>query len=654
MRNRIGKVLAGIMLILAILGIAGCTGGGTETGNPAIVSMDTFSSGPELEAYLKDQYASNFLSKKFNPALIGGADADPPSANEDDAGERFSETNIQEQGVDESDKVKTDGAYLYVSGERRVTVVDVSLPDAMKVVSAIDVQGSVDSLYLYNHILVVLYAPDSDSDPVSSYWKPVNGVLFADVTDPSAPERIEEVRFDGMLLSSRLTGGRLHLVQQFFPELPSLQVCHEFSEEDCSGVVAANSEKLGSLTLDDLLPSYQIVDEAGGTIKAGQVVPPENFCRPDEPEGGGNITIMTFDMDDLSQPFQSVGMITEAHEVYASTRSLYLTAGRYEKYAQLDGLNGGGWTQETVIHKFDLTGEDVRHVATGRVPGWILNQFSLGEHEDVLRIATDSGNNIWDGLAFELTAVDMERQGNHVFCLRDQGGALEVVGSVENIAPGEKIYAARFVGTRGYLVTFVQVDPLFTLDLSDPTDPRIVGELKVPGYSDYIHPFGENHILTIGKDTQLEDGIPWYQGVQLSVFDIRDFAAPELLHKELIGARGTGSEALHEHKAFTFWKENDLLAIPIDLYQHNIEPDHPWNLGKHTFSGLYVYRATPADGFEFMGRIAADSSWNGYYSARWTRGLFINAHVYAVTSDAVHVAEVGAIASTVHTLSLGD
>ncbi len=227
------------------------------------------------------------------------------------------------------------------------------------------------------------------------------------------------------------------------------------------------------------------------------------------------------------------------------------------------------------------------------------------------------------------------------------------MGKLENLAPGENIYSARFTGNKGFLVTFVKVDPLFTLDLSDPANPKLIGELKIPGYSDYIHPLGDNHLLTIGKDAILYESRAWYQGLQLSIFDVSGFKNPVLVHKEQIGVRGTESEALHNHKAFTYWEEKNLLAIPVRLYEHQNEQKTPQMFGTQTFSGLYIYKVHSDDGFTFMGRIASSETASQYsmYSS-WTRGLFVNSRIYAVTPDSVHSVNVENIDNSVEALSI--
>ncbi|MEE8397866.1 MAG: beta-propeller domain-containing protein [Desulfobacterales bacterium] len=695
------KSLKGVVSVLVILFISGC--GGTEVGNPGgnppvnvttttasattttAAATTTTTTSPtttttsaatttttlpptaesQLETYLKDQYATSVLeadaysfsdittvvNTTVAPATTTAAATTTTLAPSGVGSDDYSQTNTQESGVAESDRTKTDGTYMYVADDRKITIIEAVPANAMSLVSTIDVNGSVGELYLFDGILVVLYIPDGSggnswsgtnlsgqADVGLPYWLPVDtqtGIMLVDVSEPSTPGIIQEVRADGSLLSSRLTGGKLHVVQQYLPDLPPLELYYDGTQADRDEVIDANTESLDPLSLDDLIPFYETVDENGNTIDSGRLVAVEDFYQPDDPEGGSIIALMTFDMNNADQPFQSVGLIADAHLVYASTESLYTGATVWDGSAGF--VADYDQRQQTVIHKFDLTGEAVRIKGTGRVQGQALNQFSFSEYEGVLRVATTTGRR-WGSSTLS----------NHVYCLEETGGALETIGRLEGLAPGEKLYAARFLGPRGFLVTYVKIDPLFTLDLSDPTDPRVAGELKVPGYSDYIHPLGENHLLTIGKDTVVQGGTAWYQGVQLSIFDISDFADPTLLHVEKIGARGT--ESISTHKAFTFWAQYGLLAIPIDLHEYVDTPTNPWESGSHTFNGLYVYRITTGDGFEYLGRIDTSESTIRYPD--WTRGVFIDDSVYAVKRDAVRSADIDDIENTVSVLDL--
>ena len=644
---RIYNALYIIMILFGILFISGCSGGGTEVGNPA-APVNPVDDWKELADYIKGQYSETVLTSDVYTArdaitaAAGTQDVSFSAAGTAD----YSRTNVQEAGVDESDKVKTDGAYLYVADDQAVHIVKAVPANYMEVVNTIDVNGTVDSLYLYGDVLIILYTPyggdgskwggavpGSDAMIGITYWVPVEnqtGVLMMGISKPSSPVWIKDVIIDGWLVSSRLTNGRLHVIQQFMPDLPPLQLTYDGTEAGKAAAIAANKQALASLTIDDLIPSYEILNEQGTPTPSGRLIVPDDFYRPDDPAGGSIVSIVTFNLENMSERFKSVGLIADAHTVYASTQALYIasTQWNYQQY-------------RTILHKFSLAGEDVTLEAAGEVPGRILNQFSLGEYDygdeygHVLRIATNNG--VWG-----------EYSRNYVYCLEDTGDMLEIIGEVEiEEAYGEDIYSALFIGTRGFLVTYIKIDPLFTLDLSDPTEPKYVGILEIPeGYSDYIHPLGENYLITIGKDTILDDGFAWYQGLQLSIFDISDFENPSLLYKELIGDRGTSSEALYNHKAFTFWAEGNLLAIPVDLYENQTAPNLYGE--DHTFTGLYVYRVTVQNGFEYLGRINAATEDPYYYASPWLRGLFINNDVYAVNNEAVRSADIEDIENTVN------
>lgn len=655
-----------IISVCLSLAMLSCSGGGSD-GESDMPPGETPLSPEEqaaldLENYLKEQFASSVLSNDaYGLETDAIAVATPVFAEVSDtaveevavsAADDFSQTNIQEAGVDEADKVKTDGTYMYIADGRNVSIIKAVPRNEMQILNAVEANGWVSELYLYNDILVILFVPGDGSgggypepDRISTldigmpYWLPRDaqiGVMLVDVSEPSTPATIKTVVADGLKVSSRLTGGKLYIVQQYLPDLPALQLNHDGTEEDREVVISANQVKLRNYTLDDLIPSFESLDADGNVVGSGRLVAVEDFSQPDDPQGGSIVSVLSLDLNDPEQAHQSAGFIADAHFIYASTASLYVGATIWNDHVWMDETYDQ--SLQTIIHRFDLTGDQADYMSTGQAPGRILNQFSLGEYQDVLRIATTTGWG-WGRI-----------QNSHVYCLEESDGQLEVIGRLEGLAPGEDIYSARFIGERGFLVTFVKIDPLFTLDLSDPADPKVAGELKVPGYSDYIHPLGENHLLTIGKDTILEDDFAWYQGLQLSIFDITDFANPTLLHKELIGDRGTSSEALYSHKAFTFWSPNNLLAIPVDLYEHEDEPEYPSNWGSYKLSGLYVYRTTAENGFEYLGLINTSDA-NSY---GWTRGIFIDSTVYAVKSDVVRSADIADMANSVNTVSLVD
>ncbi|NOY69887.1 MAG: hypothetical protein GXP53_10465 [Deltaproteobacteria bacterium] len=632
------------LFICAMFLLSGCSGG-TEVGNPS-VGMD-FTSDAELHDYFVEQYASG-VSSSSNILYASAEDGVGTDGADQPEKGSFSTTNIQEAGVDEGDVVKTDGDFLYIASKNHVKIVaarpgiETNANDAAGS-RQISVDGDIDELYLYGHLLVIIYTPENNAgtpwngadsvDPSVKadfvgipYWIPVNarvGILFVDVSNPDAPETIKKITADGRLSGSRRIEGRLHVILQYLPVLPPIHIWYDGTEKNRENVISENRLLLADMPVDAFLPKVTVTGAADAVLKSGRLVPTPDFLRPDPASGGGIVTVLTQDLDDPSSDFSSIGFIADVGTVYASTRSLYLVDTDYPW--TIDWLDTSGTADfVTHIHMIDLTGEKARLVASGTVPGEVINQFSLGEYQGVLRVATSTGTN-WN--------TDKE---NHVFCLKPDGTKLAVIGRLDGIAPGEDLYAARFMGTRGFLVTFVKVDPLFTLDLSDPKNPKVAGELTVPGYSTYLHPMSDDLLLAMGKDARVEDGITWYQGLQLSIFDISDFSAPELLFSEHIGARGTGSEALYDHKAFTWFSEKGLLAIPVNLYEHLTLPDQPWEWGTHTFDGLYVYSASGDNGFTFKGRLALTQAQWPY----WSRGIFIGDTVFAVDPDEVKSAPV--------------
>jgi len=249
--------------------------------------------------------------------------------------------------------------------------------------------------------------------------------------------------------------------------------------------------------------------------------------------------------------------------------------------------------EKTIIQKISIDGMDIELEDSGAVPGRTLNQFSMDEYKGYFRIATT--NSQWN----------RDRSANHVYVLDD---SMDIVGELEDLAPGERIYSARFMGERLYLVTFRNIDPLFVIDLADPTNPSVLGKLKIPGYSDYLHPYDENHIIGVGKETieDKERDIAWQQGVKLALFDVSDVEKPKQISKVEIGDRGSDSYALQDHKAFLFSKAKNLLVIPVTVAEIDEEkyPDgvKPQQYGDTVFQGAYVFNLD-LDGFELKGKI---------------------------------------------------
>ncbi len=370
-------------------------------------------------------------------------------------------------------------------------------------------------------------------------------------------------------------------------------------------------------TLIDWVPLAY--DAIGDVREVEQPVACGRFHRPGERAGHGVTAVISLDLDTPLADLDDAAVVTGPGVVYASKEGLYLTTTRFPgSFARggdvtvgVGGVATGGDTepgaavdvdapddapsaepidsraqglqvadderQATQIHRLDIAdgAAGARYVASGRVFGAPLNSFALSEHAGALRIATtETDPETWD-------------TANHLFVLdtTPSDDVLPVTGQVIGLAGGERIYAARFMGDRGFVVTFRQVDPLFTFDLADPTAPAQVGELKVPGFSTYLHPFGDDHLIGIGQDATDEGRVT---GMKLSLFDVSDFANPTLAHDHLFGQGW--SEALYDHHAFTFWGPESLLVVPIEAW----ETETPRN-------GLNLFHVSAADGFSEVG-----------------------------------------------------
>jgi len=277
--------------------------------------------------------------------------------------------------------------------------------------------------------------------------------------------------------------------------------------------------------------------------------------------------------------------------------------------------------------------------ASGEVPGRVLNQYSMGEYGEYFRIATTAGS--------VSRIFSQATSSNNVYVLNMN---LTIVGRLENLAPGESIYSARFMGSRCYLVTFKKVDPLFVIGLDDPTVPKVLGKLKIPGFSDYLHPYSENLLIGIGKETvDAEEGdFAWYQGVKIALFDVSDVENPREVAKVIIGDRGTDSPVLSDPKAFLFDKDRNLLAIPILLakidesqYPEGVPPNA---YGEYVWQGLYVFNITE-DSIALRGRVthmdnADDLLKSGYYfysEYSVKRSLYIEDMLYSISDLKVKI-----------------
>jgi hypothetical protein len=481
-----------------------------------------------------------------------------------------------------------------------------------------------------------------------------------DLEDKSHPRVLRESELNGSYLNSRRVGSIVYTAITFpevilpgvkyWPEslLDDIGYCEppDLDENEIKAAFAllreANLTQIEKSTIHDYLPSIRDTRYVHGKRieEDGLLNGCQGFYISNSRDGRQFLSLLSFDMTELDA-LNTTTIVGRPGAVYANAQSLYVAVRHDYRSMPIWYFDDPEERPEaTTIHKFRLYPGSIAtdYRGSGVVKGRILNQFAMDEHDDHLRIATTTGH------------VPNPDVHSTMSVLRDVEGQLEVVGQIDDVAPTEDIRSVRFDGDVGFMVTFKKTDPLFIFDLSDTEAPKIRGELKIPGFSTYMHLMDEDHLLTIGYDADDQGSFAWFQGVQLQIIDVADLEDPQLIHKEVIGTRGSTSEATTNHLAFNYFPTRDLLAIPMTI----CEGDGSGGDYAHemTFSGLLIYNATTEDGFDLLGGVphAAPQSGDDYWSACgnwWTnsnslvqRSIFMESYVYSIAPDKINVAHV--------------
>ena len=591
-------------------------------------------SGGYYDGVLLDQAGPLRTLQSANKAESTATGAAAPQS---DAG--YSKTNIQVAGVDEADIVKTDGVYIYQVNRERVVVTKAQPAEEMAVVSILDFTGKGFSpleMYVDEKYLVVIGTTNSpvyqpmykveSQDRIGImppyYRRATVKAIVYDIEDKSNIKQLRELELNGSYISSRKIGSSFYLVaNQSLYYYPGSEI-------------------------ENPRPLYRDT-----VIKDGfmEIDYPNIKCFPDFIQPG-YLIVAGINLDQPEQQASVSSYLGSGENIYASTENLYVAVTGYQQFkggeqGLLPGPVQPYSSNVTKIYRFTLSEGRVSYAAKGEAPGNILNQFSMDENQGSFRIATTQG---------EIWRTDEYTSRNNVFIL---DGNLNITGRLENIAPGERIYSARFIGDRGYLVTFKTVDPFFVLDLKDPNNPAILGALKLPGYSDYLHPYDENHVIGFGKDTvelsrdttdTAQSGtMAFYMGMKMALFDVTDVSNPVVMFKETIGDRGTDSELLHNHKALLFDKDKNLLAFPVSVMvaddsQVTSEATIP-QYGSFAFQGAYVYNLDLTQGFSMKGKLTHLSkedylkAGNYWYDSdkNIARVLYINDDLYTLSNSLI-------------------
>ena len=574
-------------------------------------------------------------SVRLSQSLLG------ESVNNGGSSVDYSQTNIQVEGVDEPDIVKTDGTYLYILAHSKIFIVRAYPAEDADVLSEISLDTTMYPMNVFiNDDRLIIFGtstrhPQEYNGEVWPRWGgiPSTMIKIYDVADRENPELVQDVEIDGGYFDSRMIGDYVY-------------------------VIATESTYNIYQILDDnetiTIPKITINEDT-------RKIPADHIYYVNIPERIDTMThVLSINLKS-EEVNQKSFLLGSSQNMYVSTNHIFLAYTKYEYLSPLEDSYPGWSAETTILHKISIDDGDISYVAQGEIPGRVLNQFSMDEYDGFFRIATTIGH-VWDHDA---------KSTNNVYILDKD---LSRVSEIEDIAPGERIYSARFISGKAYLVTFKKIDPFFTLDLSDPYNPQVLGKLKIPGYSDYLHPYDENHIIGIGKDTvealdvQKENrnlDFAWYQGLKIALFDVSDFENPQEVAKIVIGDRGTDSPALYDHKAFLFDREKQLLVIPVSVYEISDDIKAQYDnytgsmYGEFTFQGAYVYRLSVDDGFEYKGRIThlddediLKSGWYGYWgSSSITRSLYIDDVLYTISNSMVKLNDLATL-SEINSLSL--
>ena len=552
------------------------------------------------------------------PGSGGGAEGDAPTAAPQttpapgDGGRDSSTTNVQEQGIDEPDLVKTDGQTLFTLADDKLYAVD-ARANAPRLLDSLATGGYGGTLLLHGERILVMSTvsvpgpgPLPPVTPATSiaadYYGSATLLTEVDVSDPSDLKIIRTETIDGAVVSSRLSGDTARVVISTPP-----------------AALAPGVPDTAERRIAGWVPSSTVTDKRTGRKRTRRVVPCRAVRHPRTFAGLDMLTVLTIDMSRGLPAVDADALMTGAEDVYASSTGLYIATHRWTPPPAVEARVAP--RGRTAIHRFDTTDRRATaYRASGEVPGYVLNQWAMSEHNGVLRVASTQDPEWWDGRP-------RSESESYLTTLGERGGALVELGRVGGLGRGERIYAVRMIGETGYVVTFRQTDPLYTIDLSAPSAPKVLGELKILGYSAYLHPIGDDLLLGVGQDATPEGRV---RGTQVSIFDVADLRNPRLLHQRRLASQSS-SEAEWDHHAFLYWEPRKLAMIPLE----------EWGSSSDYFSGAVGLRVDREGGIADVGRIAHD--WASY-PVPVQRSVVVGERVFTVSPLGVKASDIATFA----------
>ncbi|MFC7786147.1 beta-propeller domain-containing protein [Rossellomorea sp. GCM10028870] len=590
--------------------------GDTEIPFSVTSKLPSIQSKEELTNYFKRMLKKNKEDTEFS---LFGREGNMESKSSEDsaAGEssqsesNFSETNNQVKGVDEGDIVKTDGSYIYQLTDRRLLITKANPVKEMKVVSSTSYKENMQPHHLFlqkDKLLVIgnswspVHFQEGKQESIASTM-PVDGTTVAllyDISDKAKPSLLRHVELEGQYVTSRKIDSTVYLISNLYPNYWMLE--------------QGGNPDLRPRVKDSL---------SGGETTPLPIEDIKYFPQSQSP----NYTLLTgMNMEDPKASLNVQSYLGSGDKVYMSKNNLYVAVEKYNEDAMKK------WTSSnTEIYKFSVSDGKIEYASSGQVEGRVLNQFSMDEHKGYFRIATTKGE-VWNS----------DSPSSNALYILDEN--MKNVGEVTDLARGEQIYSVRFMGDKAYMVTFKQVDPLFVIDTADPKAPKVLGELKIPGFSTYLHPIDEHHLIGFGFDTKVvhddkatnEEPRIVRQGMKISLFDITDFQQPKETDTEIIGGQGTHSYLLDDHKALLHEPSRNLYGFPISVYHEKEGSRHELDFD---YQGAILYEITPEKGIVLKSQLTEEENKHKEYYEQWEdqiqRLLYIDDQLYTVSHKRV-------------------
>ncbi|KON88414.1 hypothetical protein AF332_17430 [Sporosarcina globispora] len=585
-----------------------------KTSFKVINTLPAIGSKEELNSYFSKMLSEErtFFSGRD---MAASEESSAKNSSADTSGGNYSETNVQVAGIDEADIIKTDGTHIYKITENKVQIIKALPSDKMKLESELTFKQAFSPYQLFldgNQLIVMGHsykeAPKNSGKAaadkmIAPSFHSTKAIVF-NIENKQNPKQIREVDIEGSLLASRLMDGKVYLITSYYPEY---------------WILEGNKDA-------DLRPRY--FDTAEG--KGPQIVDYNKIKYFPGSQNANYINIAVMDLRAGKDPLTVTSYLGSGNEFYMSKNNLYLSVSNYSNETIADGQVQH---PDTSIYKFNMNEEKVEFQTSAEIKGTVLNQFSMDEYKGNFRVVTTKGQ-AWD---------ERTPSSNSLYILDEN---LKQIGKLEDLAKGERIYSARFMNNRIYMVTFKETDPLFVIDGSNPEKPSVLGELKIPGFSNYLHPLDENHLIGFGHDTKITGGkepgsqpVITTDGVKISLFDVSDTSKPVEKDTEIIGGRGTYSPLNYDHKALLVHNEKNLYAFPISVYQNKEGSQFDSNFD---YQGALVYKIDAEKGIEFQRKITHHEE-NAIYE-EWEdtieRLIYIGDHIYSISPkkvDAYHI-----------------